>query len=627
MNVGIDVGGTFTDIVAVTEDGQVSVKKVQSVRHGFGDDLWPSVAGLSSGRAIERLIHGTTVATNALIERRGGKVVLLTTAGFEDIPWLRRQDRAGLYDLIRDYTPPPIERSHVIGVNERITRSGVLTPLTGAELERVLERIAALEPESVAICLLFGFLHPQHEELLAAGVRERFPSVPVAPGHEVLPRFREYERMTTVLAEAFLRPVVGPYLTDFARCAPVEGEERIRVMSSSGGTLSIVQAVRRTAELALSGPAGGVEGARIIGERVGLTDLLTLDMGGTSADASLIVNGRPAMAQSGEVGDMPLALPRVLIETVGAGGGSIGWVDPGGALRVGPASAGAEPGPACYGKGGTDATVTDACVVLGWLDPAQPLASTVSLDPDRAGEAIEMLAGKAGLSRKRCAEGIIAVATATMVRALRRVSVERGIDPRSLALTVFGGAGPLFGCRLADELGIRRVVVPPQAGVLSALGLVAAAERVERSAPCHRLARDLDWKEIQHLTATLDRDLTTEISGAVHTAFADCRYPGQGYELTVPLGSNSAELAANFHRLHRERYRHADESRDVELVNLTVVAERRAPPLELKGSGDGAGERIRGPATLHAPDTTIRIEAGWTATRHECGALIVERNP
>src|SRR5947209_13956561 len=395
MRVGVDVGGTFTDLVALTPDGAIEVRKVATTPEDAAVGVFRALDALASP-AIELLVHGTTIATNALLERRGARVVLVTTRGFEDLLWLRRQDRAALYDLARDHPPPLVARGDVVGVAERIGPAGVLEPLTEGEVARVVAAVRGLAPEAVAIALLFAFRDPAHERRLAAALRDALPRVAVAASHEVLPAFREFERTSTTTVEAYLRPRVSTYLERLDGGLRERAIGALRVMTSSGGTRTPAAAAAHAASLALSGPAGGVVGARLIGAAVGLSDLLTLDMGGTSADASLVVGGAPLADGAGSVGGVPLALPAVLIETVSAGGGSIARVDAGGALRVGPESAGAVPGPACYGRGGERPTVTDACLVLGWLDAARPLADEVRLDPGAAERAIRSLGAAAG---------------------------------------------------------------------------------------------------------------------------------------------------------------------------------------------------------------------------------------
>jgi N-methylhydantoinase A len=655
VRVGVDVGGTFTDLVAVASDGSLEIRKVASTPADPAIGLLRAVAELGTRDPIDVLVHGTTVATNALLERRGARVALVTTAGFEDLLWLRRQDRPSLYDLARDHPPPLVERRDVVGAVERMGPEGPVVPLTDAEVARVVAAVRAQQPapEAVAVSLLFAFRHPTHERRLAEALHAALPGVVVVASHEILPLFREYERTSTTAAEAYLRPRISTYVAGTAAKVPAP----LQIMTSNGGTLAPGAAAARAASLALSGPAGGVVGARLVGEAVGIADLLTLDMGGTSADASLVTGGVALTEGAETVAGIPLALPAILIETVSAGGGSIATVDDGGALKVGPRSAGANPGPVCYGRGGTEPTVTDACLALGWLDPAQPLADDVRLDRAAAERALRTLGGDAG----RVAAGIVEVAGAALARALKRVSVARGIDPRGMALLPFGGAGPLFGCALADALGMPRVVIPPHPGVLSALGLAAAPERVEVLASLHRRLGDMSAGDIRGAFQPLLTQVDGQLAGAVVTRFADCRFAGQGYEVTVPAPDDDpATLAAAFRDAHRARYGHADPDQPIELASLRVAAERLVPAPGIGRRGArGRGERggrptpgrreivtrggtpaqaevwplgelpaglvLRGPAVLAGPDATALIEAGWCGTVHASGAVIVER--
>ncbi len=645
MRLGVDVGGTFTDIVALGTDGTVSVGKVRSAPGSVPPDLWTEAdqtcASAGQRDAQRLLVHGTTVATNALLERTGGRVVLATTSGFEDLLWLRRQDRADLYDLSAHHPSPVVDRQDVIGVAERTTPDGVEKALTEEEVDRVVDLIAGHDPDSIAVSFLFSFRTPDHELKLAEALRAAYPEIPVVTSYEVLPVFREYERTSTAVAEAYLRPKVSGYMERLGRGALGEGIEELRVMASNGGTMSVAQARVRAAALALSGPAGGVEGARLVGAAVGVEDLLTLDMGGTSADASIILGGEPLVQTAASVGGLALSLPQVLIETVGAGGGSVAWVDRGGALRVGPRSAGAVPGPAAYGRGGDEPTVTDAAVVLGWLGPEHALAGKLTLDPSLAERAVARVAEAAALSVERCAQGIIEIATATMVRALRTVSVERGVDPRNMTLVAFGGAGPMFVCRMAESLGMRQALVPPHAGVLSALGLAAAPEKLEFVSSLHRPTVELDQGDLDRLFGGLDRAAQEELPDATLSRFADCRYEGQGYELTVSVKGAGPTIAQAFHQLHTERFGHADEKRTVDVVNLRLVAARGGIPVRLRASSArtkreqsglrmdwhslAPGTRLEGPLMLDSFDATARIEERWCGEIHQCGALVLER--
>ena len=659
----MDVGGTFTDLVALTRDGGIEVHKVATTPEDPAVGMFRALDALAGTPVIELLVHGTTIATNALLERRGARLVLVTTRGFEDLLWLRRQDRAALYDLARDHAPPLVARGDVVGVAERMGPAGAQEPLSDAEIERVVGAVRALAPESVAVAFLFAFRHPEHERRVAAALRGALAGVPVATSHEVLPVFREFERISTTTVESYLRPKVSAYLARLDQEARGRGVGTLRIMTSAGGTLAPAPAACRAAALALSGPAGGVVGARLVGAALGLSELLTLDMGGTSADASLVTGGAAVHdggGGGGAVAGVPLALPSILIETVSAGGGSIARLDQGGALKVGPDSAGAIPGPACYGRGGTQPTVTDACLVLGWLDPASPLADDVRLDPAAAQRAVAALGETAGSNAAAIAAGIVAVATAVMARALRRVSVARGLDPRRMALVPFGGAGPLFGCALADALGMRTVVIPSHPGVLSALGLAAAGERVDLLASHHRELDRLQPTDIGRAFSTLLREGSEQLPGGALWRYADCRYVGQGYEVTIPVTTNNPrQIRDAFLAAHRERFGHSGSDQPVELVNLRVVAIREAPlprfgerggaatasrgeRLVALGRGRGRGGNrvtaslwplddlapgvtLEGPAILAGRDATALIEPGWRGAVHASGAVVVER--
>ena len=654
MRVGVDVGGTFTDLVALADDGTIEVRKVVTTPEDPAVGLFHALDPLKPPHAVELLVHGTTIATNALLERRGARIALVTTKGFEDLLWLRRQDRAALYDLARDHPPPLVARSDVVGVAERTGPAGVLEPLGEDEVQRVVAALRALvpPPDALAVALLFAFRHAEHERRLVAALREALPNVPIAASHEVLPVFREFERASTTTVEAYLRPKVSAYLGRLERDVRARGIGMLRVMTSSGGTLSPGAAAGRAASLALSGPAGGVIGARLVGAAVGLPDLLTLDMGGTSADASLVSGGTPLGDGGGVVAGIPLALPAVLIETVSAGGGSIARIDEGGALKVGPESAGAVPGPACYGRGGARPTVTDACLVLRWLDAQHPLADAVRLDRDAAEQALSSLGMASDASA--IAAGIVAVAAAVMARALKRVSVARGLDPRRMALLPFGGAGPLFGCQLAEALGMRTIVIPPHPGALSALGLASAAERVDLIASFHRPLDDVPSGDLGAAFAPLLEEGRGQIPGGALLRYADCRFAGQGYEVTVPVtGDDPRRIREAFLVEHRARFGHAASDQPVELVNLRVVALREGPlprfadlrrvvqrpgasrPITLRGARVSAsvwaldelaaGVTIAGPAILAGRNATALVEAGWRGMVHQCGAVLVQR--
>ncbi len=647
----MDVGGTFTDLVAVGPKGLV-VAKVPSTPDEPERGIWDAYAAAGLSEPPAALVHGTTVATNALLERKGARVVLVTTAGFEDLLELRRQDRAALYDLARRHPPPLVPRERVVGVPERMGPAGPLVPLSAEAVAAAVSAVRALAPEAVAISLLFGFRHPEHERRLAAALREALPGVPVAVAHELVPRVREYERTTTIVAEAFLRPRVGRYVRRFADDAAGRGIRAPRILASSGGALEPGQAAERAVWLALSGPAGGVQGAALVGAASGFTDLLTLDMGGTSADAGVVLSGEVSVAARGMVAGVPLAVPHLAIETVSAGGGSIGWLDSGGALRVGPESAGAVPGPACYGRGGERPTVSDAYAVLGWLAADALLGGSVRVSRERAAAALRPLADAAGLSLGDCALGMVRVAEASMARALRRVSVERGLDPATLTLVAFGGAGPLAACALAELIGVRRVLLPPLAGVLSALGMAAAVDTVERSAPVH-LPADRFADQAELIAAPLADRVLQDLPGAEVAWVAECRYAGQGFELDVPCRRDAwARIGADFHEIHQHAHGHRADAERVEVVELRAVARRRAaegriawPRRDVGGGASRlrlhfqggprdaagyewerlvAGQVLAGPAVVAGAGATALLPPGWAATVNPIGAIVAE---
>src|SRR5213596_1122997 len=453
--LGVDVGGTFTDAVLL-EDGRVSTGKVLTVARQEESVL--AAARAAGAKEIERFAHGTTAATNALLERKGARTAFVTTTGFEHLLHLRRQTRAQLYRPCAVWPEPlvPLERSH--GVRGRIGPDRELEPLD-------LGTLPDIDAEAVAVCLLHAYRNPSHERAVVEELRRRLPGVHVVASHEVAPEFREYERASTTAADAYLGPVVARYLDALTGACAEAGLPQPLVMRSSGGVATPAEAAAHPATILVSGPAAGVVCAAHIASLAGIEDAIAFDMGGTSTDVCLIAAGRAERASERAVSGLPIRLPTVDLHTVGAGGGSLVWRDAGGALRVGPQSAGASPGPACYGRGGTEATVTDANLLLGRLP--RRLAGGVELDVDAAERAL------AGIDPA----AVIDVVNAKMLRALRVVSVERGYDPSGFALVAFGGAGPLHACELADELGMRTVLVPEIAGVLSALGLVAADER------------------------------------------------------------------------------------------------------------------------------------------------------
>jgi N-methylhydantoinase A len=566
--LGVDVGGTFTDAVLL-EEGRVRTAKVPTAARQE-ESVLAAARAVDAGE-VERFSHGTTVATNALLERKGARTAFVGTAGFEHLLHLRRQARAELYRPCAEHPEPLVPLERCFGVEERLGPDGVVRPL-------VLDSLPSFEAEAVAVCLLFAFRDPVHERLVTEELRRRLPGARVVASHEVAPEFREYERASTTAVDAYLGPAVARYLEALAAACRAGGLPEPLVMRSSGGVATVAEAAEHPAVVLVSGPAAGAVAAARVARLAGLPNAISLDMGGTSTDVCLIADGRVDRTSERSVGCFPVRLPTVDLETVGAGGGSIAWLDTGGALRAGPASAGAEPGPACYGRGGTEPTVTDANLLLGRL-PAR-LAGGLELDRDAAARALDGLDPAA----------VVEVVNAEMLRALRVVSVERGHDPRDFALVAFGGAGPLHACALAEELEVETVLVPAAAGVLSALGLVLANER-----------RDA----VRSYLVPLDEADELPAAGE-----ADLRYSGQSFELAVPLG---LELEERFHRAHEERYGYADRGRAVELVAVRTADVRRGPDVTLAGAG--ASERVSGPAVAELDGATAWLPPGWVGVR------------
>ncbi len=624
-------------------DGAIEARKVLSTPLDQSEGVAASLTALGApASAVRRIAHGTTVVTNLLLERRGARVVLCATRDATDLLELRRQDRAALYDLSANHPAPLVDAGRVVAVAERRTPEGVTVPLTAVEAKRVAEAVAALDPEIVVVSLLHAYDNDSHERMLSAAIHDRLPKVEIVRGAEVLPEIREYERTTTAVAEGYARPRVSLYLAHLSDRLAAGGYPAPDVMTSGGGMRTAAEASSAAASLALSGPAGGVVGAAAVLRAAGLERALTIDIGGTSADAGLVLDGEPLVEPGGSVAGVPIALPRVLVETVSAGGGSIAWIDDGGALRVGPRSAGVVPGPVAFGRGGTQPTVTDAHIALGRLDAAR-LSGGVTLDAPAAKRAIAELAKKLGASSERTAEAIIAIADAAVARALRRVSVERGIDPRSCALVAFGGGGPLHACALADLLAMNSILVPPHAGVLSALGLAIAPERRDAAASIMRAADSIDtgW-----FSARLDAlAMRAANASAQRLAWhARVRYAGQGHELDIACvpGDNGAALAARFAAVHAARYGFTLE-RPVEIVAVRVAATGKAVPVKFgadrgaarRAVGAGASRRsaapgvsrraLAGPHVETLADATMVVAPGWKARALAIGGWMVER--
>lgn len=671
--IAVDVGGTFTDAVAFGEGSAPRFAKVASTpadpAAGLIDALRELVDAGVPADGVRLIVHGTTVATNALITGRTARVVMLTTEGFRDVLGYRAGTRPHLYDLEVSRPAELVRRRDRVEVHERISGQGeVLTSLTPEEIERAVDEVAARDPEAVAVAFLFSYLADGHERAVGEALARRLPGVPVSLSSDVAREFREYPRTATTALNAALRPLVGRYLLR-ARAGLEEMGLRsaFLVMQSNGGSVPAERADREAHRLILSGPAAGVTGAVALGARYGLDQLVSLDMGGTSLDVCLVRGGELPMTPSQVVDGQPILAPTVDMVAVGAGGGSIARVDAAGALKVGPQSAGADPGPAAYGRGGTEPTVTDAQVVAGALGEDTALAGRMTLDRAAAADAVSRVGAPLGLDMGAAAEGVIAVATAHMVGALRRVSVERGVDPRGYTLVAFGGAGPLHASRLLREMGFAGVVIPPHPGLFSAAGLVAADLRLDESQTVlavlqpEALAGFAAWyadsgrRAVDQLRADGVPKTRIRLLGSV-----DCRYLGQGYELNVPLRGLStrhlAAMATAFHELHAATYGHAGPQDPIEVVTLRLSAfgaPTRSDPAPIEAGGrtpmraarsadrsillpgrrraeavpvyrrDGlkAGNRFLGPAVIEEMDAVTLVLPGQRADVDRWGSL------
>jgi N-methylhydantoinase A len=679
MLLGVDVGGTFTDAVLLDDAASVHTAKVPSTPSDEAAAVLQAVqAVLASAGAraqdVERFAHGMTVATNALLEGRTARTALIATAGFTDVIELARQSRPHLYELCLAAPPPLVASELRFGARERVVPDGVLRELDAVAARELVEQLALADPEAVAVALLHSYADPSHERLLGALLAEIAPQLHVSLSCELVGTFREYERTATTVLDAALSPLLASYLARLSREAGAVGLREPQIMQSSGGLTDIARAGAHAALTVLSGPAGGVGGALALAQLSEESEVLCFDMGGTSCDVCVIASSRVMETAERTIAGRPLALPALDIHTVGAGGGSIAWRDSGGALRVGPASAGADPGPACYGRGGREATVTDANLLLGRLLEDSPLAGGIVLDRRAAEQAVARLARELDLEPIACALGIVRVAEAEMLGALRVMSVERGIDPRGFALMPFGGAGPLHAVALARELGISRVLCPRASGVLCALGLAAAAPRRDAARTVMLDGASLSPERLARERATLIAEARAGLSSDVHRVRVrhELRYRGQSFELAVdeeldpragdrdPIDPDARErrelpggglgpgaLREAFAAAHEQRYGYRDERSGVELVNMRVSVwgsapevtlraphEQRASPEERPVVFDGAalatsvlrgapapGTQISGPALCALPEATLLVPPGWSGEVDERGTV------
>ena len=679
IRVGVDAGGTFTDLCLMDQNGAIAIYKLASTPTDPSEAIIEGVIRLlklagTEPRAVSYLGHGTTVATNTLLEGNGARVGLITTEGFRDLLELGRQRRPDLYDLQVDKPTPLVRRALRYEVPERVLPNGdVLRPLDLDAVREALRRLRSAGTEALAVCFLYSYLRPEHEDMVAAIAREELPDIFISLSHEVLAEFREYERFSTTVVNSFVGPRMSRYIRQLReRLRRVGVRVEPYITQSNGGLISPEVAAELPVRSVLSGPAAGVVGAVSVANAAGFTDIITFDMGGTSTDVALVTGGKPSLKMEQEVAGYPIRTPMLDIHTVGAGGGSIAWIDSGGHVKVGPRSAGADPGPACYGKGGRDATVTDANVTLGLLSREALLGGRMPIDAAAADRAVDALAARLRLSREVVAQGIIALATASMARAIRVISVERGYDPRDYTLVAFGGAGPLHAARLARELDIPRVLVPPIPGILCAYGLLTADLRVDfsRTHPASLTPEALPG--IQHTFAELleQAERWFVLEGIPETRrrlrrVADMRYVGQNYELSVELPSRflTAEdvpvVLEAFHKAHDFAYGYAAEGEPVQVVTLRLEATgivpkplpQRVPPgasiedarigtryaylPENGGWGAvplydrsrlGAGLCLPGPAIVEQMDSTVLVLPGQRADVDDYGNVILRED-
>jgi len=650
--IGVDSGGTFTDFVCLSAGG-LALYKLRSTPDDPSRAILDGIGQLAANRVALDVVHGSTVATNTVLERKGARVALLTTEGFQDVLTIGRQTRPELYNLFVAARRPLLERGLVFGVPERLGAAGeTLVRVDRRTVDRLAALLARRAVDIVAVCFLHSYANPAHEKQVTTRLRRA--RLKVCASHEVLPEYREFERWSTTVLNAYVTPLIDRYLGNLERQL---NHARLQIMQSNGGSISAATARAQAVRTLLSGPAAGVVGARAVARAAGFRKIISFDMGGTSTDVSL-VDDAIAMTTDSIIGDFPVRLPMIDIQTVGAGGGSIAALDSGGALRVGPQSAGADPGPACYGTG-QELTVTDANLLLGRLDPAYFLGGRMALDLQRARAAAQKTAARLKLSVPELAEGIVRVANANMERAMRVVSVERGHDPRDFALVAFGGAGGMHACEIAEALEIATIIVPRYAGVLSALGMLLADVTKDYSASVLQQSGALTIAELakrfQPLVEQGRRELRAE--GFSHTQqvierLVDVRYVGQSCEITVPL---SRGYRREFNRRHARLYGYSNPARPTEIVNLRIKASgltdkpkwsysrpraERARPSSLKQARFGQrmyrtafyrwddlapGARAAGPSVVTGNEATVVIPPGFRFRVDGFGNVIIRK--
>lgn len=686
--LGVDVGGTFTDVAIVSEaDGRIGITKVPTTTSNVEEGVLNAInQGLARygvpPSQVSLLSHGTTVVTNALLEMKGARAGFVSTKGFRDILELRRSSRASLYDLFQDGPSILIPRRYRYEITERVDAKGrIVTPISEDDIDTVIAQIRDAGIETVAVSFLFSFLNDRHEQLMGARIRSTLPGVQVFLSSEVLPEIREFERASTTAVCAYVAPILRKYLNQLEGAVAEQGLPRVYVMGSSGGMIDTAESLRMPALIVESGPAAGVIASAHVGKQLKMGNLIAFDMGGTTAKASLIADGEVTTTAEYEVGGSshmsrsllgtghPIRVPVIDIAEVSSGGGSIAWIDSGGALRVGPQSAGSTPGPAAYGRGGTKPTVSDANVVLGYLDRTALLDGALRIDYAAAEKAIYgAIAQPLGISTHEAACRIVEVVNNSMAEALRIVSIERGHDPREFSLICFGGAGPIHAAELAQELQMPEVLVPPAPGAFSALGLVTTDFRRDysrslygelRSIDCRRLSDAFDLMQTEAQNMFEQANISPSQRSVVR--FADVRYRRQAYELTVPVAdgpisqSTLDSIAREFNHRHRLTYGHADDAEIVQLVNVRLSAIGHSPALDIKQkpnpdearvktrdvwlthsgfvpcqvywrNGLEKGREIKGLAIVEAMDSTVVIPCGWTAVVDEQGFIRMRRS-
>ncbi len=666
--IGIDTGGTFTDFVLVDESGTLRTAKVPSTPDDPSNAIHSGLAQLVGGESAGQVVVGTTVATNAVIQRAGPTVLFVTNAGFRDVPFIGRLDKERLYDLHWQKPKPLVLRRHCVEVGGRVDHHGeIVEELRPEDLDGLRGRLRALASDGtvVAVSCLFSYLNPEQEDAIAEALREEMPEVPISVSHEVSPVWREYERASTTIADAYVKPLIEGYVDRVGRVIRDDaGLERWNLLASNGGYLRAEQARSGPGRLLLSGLAGGVIGGRVFAEAAGSASVFSLDMGGTSCDIGLVLDGEEQYAGEFQVAwGIPVSIPCVAVSTIGAGGGSIAWVDKGGLLHVGPQSAGAVPGPVAYGQGGSEPTLTDANLTLGRLDAGYFLGGAMPLDADAAREALAGLGARLGLSTEAAALAVVRTADENMANAIRLIAVERGLDPRDFALIAFGGAGPLHARAVAERLDMPTVLVPPHPGLCSALGAAISQARVDRVQTHYVHSARVRIAELSLAERRLHEDTIAELRRNVDAdevqvrRSADLRYAGQNYELEVPLPDGDLDegrwqmLLDRFEAEHDRQYGFRLPGAAIELINLRVTALRPELPVPLVAeSGSPAeparrevwfnadspvdcpiyrreslapGTELEGPAIVEEPDSTTLVFDGDRLVVHESGVLVI----